>query len=365
MVTARAAPRELRRRASRATGARSSTSPGRWCSAAPASCVMAIADVVMVGRYDTEALAALSLGYAVVDAAARHRHRLHGRRHRHHRARARRRQPRRCRRSRCAACTGRSRSARVAGLLCLARRAGAAADRPGARARRRRRRGRADVRARHALPDRLRRRELLSRGHRPAAAGPRRDGRRQRAERRAQLADDRRPPRRSRRWAPRARRSPPRSPALAMVAGLLVWMLRLPEFAPWRGRLRLWGPGGWRGRRRDAPDRLRRRRRLLLRDRRLRQRSPRRRACSAPTALAAYTILHNIEAHGLHDRARRLGRRPRCGSARPPAPATAAEARFAGLAGARRRDGPRRRCSASRSSPPRRRSSASTAPTRR
>jgi MATE family multidrug resistance protein len=33
---------------------------------------------------------------------------------------------------------------------------------------------------------------------------------------------------------------------LVMVAGLLVWMLRLPEFDPWRGRLRgLWGPGGW------------------------------------------------------------------------------------------------------------------------
>ncbi len=31
----------------------------------------------------------------------------------------------------------------------------------------------------------------------------------------------------------------------AMVAGLVIWMLRLPEFAPWRGRLRLWGPGGW------------------------------------------------------------------------------------------------------------------------
>ncbi len=30
-----------------------------------------------------------------------------------------------------------------------------------------------------------------------------------------------------------------------MVAGLLVWMLRLPEFAPFRGRLQLWGPGGW------------------------------------------------------------------------------------------------------------------------
>lgn len=32
----------------------------------------------------------------------------------------------------------------------------------------------------------------------------------------------------------------------AMVAGLLVWMLRLPEFAPFRSRIHgLWGPGGW------------------------------------------------------------------------------------------------------------------------
>ncbi len=33
----------------------------------------------------------------------------------------------------------------------------------------------------------------------------------------------------------------------AMCAGLVLWMLRLPEFAPHRGRRRrLWGPGGWR-----------------------------------------------------------------------------------------------------------------------
>lgn len=32
---------------------------------------------------------------------------------------------------------------------------------------------------------------------------------------------------------------------LVMVAGFLVWLLRLPEFAPYRGRFRLWGPGGW------------------------------------------------------------------------------------------------------------------------
>jgi MATE family, multidrug efflux pump len=33
---------------------------------------------------------------------------------------------------------------------------------------------------------------------------------------------------------------------LVMVVGLVAWMLRLPEFAPWRGRaVTLWGPGGW------------------------------------------------------------------------------------------------------------------------
>jgi MATE family multidrug resistance protein len=32
---------------------------------------------------------------------------------------------------------------------------------------------------------------------------------------------------------------------LVMVVGLVAWMLHLPEFARWRGRLTLWGPGGW------------------------------------------------------------------------------------------------------------------------
>lgn len=30
-----------------------------------------------------------------------------------------------------------------------------------------------------------------------------------------------------------------------MIAGFLGWLLRLPEFAPFRGSFRLWGPGGW------------------------------------------------------------------------------------------------------------------------
>lgn len=32
---------------------------------------------------------------------------------------------------------------------------------------------------------------------------------------------------------------------LVMVVAFLSWLLRLPEFAPYRGRFRLWGPGGW------------------------------------------------------------------------------------------------------------------------
>lgn len=32
---------------------------------------------------------------------------------------------------------------------------------------------------------------------------------------------------------------------LVMLAGFLFWLFRLPEFAPYRGRFRLWGPGGW------------------------------------------------------------------------------------------------------------------------
>lgn len=31
----------------------------------------------------------------------------------------------------------------------------------------------------------------------------------------------------------------------AMVVGLVLWMVRLPEFAAFRGAFRLWGPGGW------------------------------------------------------------------------------------------------------------------------
>jgi MATE family multidrug resistance protein len=118
---------------------------------------------------------------------------------------------------------------------------------------------------------------------------------------------------------------------LVMVAGLLVWMLRLPEFAPWRGRLTLWGPGGW-----GAGVEMRRigfaggaayffetvafaglaQAAGLL----------------GASALAAYTILHNIEALvfmialGVSvGTAVRIGQAAGAGDV--------AEARFAGLAG--------------------------------
>lgn len=81
----------------------------------------------------------------------------------------------------------------------------------------------------------------------------------------------------------------------AMVAGLLVWMLRLPEFAPWRGRLTLWGPGGW-----DAGVEMRRIGFAggaayffeTVAFAALAQAA----GLLGATALAAYTILHNIEA---------------------------------------------------------------------
>ena len=78
-------------------------------------------------------------------------------------------------------------------------------------------------------------------------------------------------------------------------AGLLVWMLRLPEFAPWRGPLRLWGPGGW-----AAGAEMRRIGFAggaayffeTVAFATLAQAA----GLLGATALAAYTILHNIEA---------------------------------------------------------------------
>ena len=82
----------------------------------------------------------------------------------------------------------------------------------------------------------------------------------------------------------------------AMCVGLVVWMLRLPEFAPHRGaRRRLWGPGGWR-----AGAEMRR---IGLAGgaayffetfafATLAQAA----GLIGATALAAYTVLHNIEA---------------------------------------------------------------------
>jgi len=82
----------------------------------------------------------------------------------------------------------------------------------------------------------------------------------------------------------------------AMCLGLVVWMLRLPEFAPHRGAARrLWGPGGWR-----AGAEMRR---IGLAGgaayffetfafATLAQAA----GLIGATALAAYTVLHNIEA---------------------------------------------------------------------
>jgi len=118
---------------------------------------------------------------------------------------------------------------------------------------------------------------------------------------------------------------------LAMVAGLLYWMLRLPEFAPWRGRFGLWGPGGW-----GAGVEMRRIGFAggaayffeTLAFASLAQAA----GLLGASALAAYTILHNIEALvfmtalGLSvATAVRIGRAAGAGDA--------AEARFAGFAG--------------------------------
>ncbi len=82
---------------------------------------------------------------------------------------------------------------------------------------------------------------------------------------------------------------------VVMAVGLLWWMLRLPEFSGWAGRgLRLWGPGGWRAGREM--------RRIGLAGgaayffetfafAALAQTA----GLIGATALAAYTILHNIE----------------------------------------------------------------------
>ncbi len=117
----------------------------------------------------------------------------------------------------------------------------------------------------------------------------------------------------------------------AMVAGLLVWMLRLPEFAPWRGVWRLWGPGGW-----AAGAEMRRIGFAggaayffeTVAFAALAQAA----GLLGATALAAYTILHNIEAMvfmvalGVSvATAVRIGQAAGAGDR--------AEARFAGLAG--------------------------------
>jgi MATE family multidrug resistance protein len=119
---------------------------------------------------------------------------------------------------------------------------------------------------------------------------------------------------------------------LVMAVGLLVWMLRLPEFAALRGSpLTLWGPGGWR-----AGAEMRRIGLAggaayffeSLAFATLAQAA----GLLGPTPLAAYTILHNIEALvfmvalGLS-----VGTAVRVGQAA--GAGDPGEARFAGIAG--------------------------------
>ena len=257
--------------------------------------LMSTADVVMVGRYDTLALAELSLGTAVFIPVL------------------------------------------VAGIGCLvgvvsvtARGAGAGGvdlpavalrglwwatlvgavamlpillgepalrligQEPGARGRRRR--GRAHAGGGGAVPARLHRGQLLSRGHGANQARAGGDGVGERRQHRAELAADRRQLGRAGNGRPKAPRSRRRWRAWRCASRSWLWMLRLPEFATHRGRpRRLWGPGGWR-----AGAEMRR---IGLAGgaayffetfafASLAQAA----GLIGATALAAYTVLHNIEA---------------------------------------------------------------------
>ena len=82
----------------------------------------------------------------------------------------------------------------------------------------------------------------------------------------------------------------------AMAAGLVLWMLRLPEFARWRAhRFRLWGPGGW-----PAGAEMRRigtaGGAALLFETFAFASLAQAAGLLGTTPLAAYTILHNVEA---------------------------------------------------------------------
>ena len=253
--------------------------------------VMAMADVVMVGRYDTGALAELSLGYAVfipplvaglgcmvgiVSTAAR---------------------------GRGAGDPARGIALRglrwsllvgaVAGLLSR-RRADAAADRPRARLVA----GGGAV-ARAFAPGALFQIVFAAASFYLEGTGRMRPGLvamivGEPAQRRAQLAADRRPPRAPALGAEGAALASTLARPV-MAAGLLVWMLRSRSSRRGARRVTLWGPGGW-----PAGAEMRRigvaggaayffetfafaslaQAAGLL----------------GPTPLAAYTILHNVEA---------------------------------------------------------------------
>lgn len=119
---------------------------------------------------------------------------------------------------------------------------------------------------------------------------------------------------------------------LVMIAGFLVWLLRLPEFAPFRGRARPWGPGGW-----AAGAEMRRIGMAggasFLFETMAFATMAQAAGLLGDTPLAAYSILHNVEttvfmiALGLS-----VGAAVRIGQAA--GARDRAEARFSGIAGA-------------------------------
>ena len=217
------------------------------------------------------------------------------------------------------------------------------------------------VRAGRPLPDRLRRRGLLSRRHRPDPARPRGDGGGKRPQRHPQLADDRRQSRLSRRWAPRARRSPRRSRAApcsrtALLDASLARVRPVARPVPAVGTGRLGGRATRCGgsaspaappisSRRSPSPRWRRRRAFSAprRSRPTRSSTISRRWSSwSALGISVATAVRIGQAAGAGDRARGPLRRARR---------------------ARRRDGRSSACSGSACSPSRRPSSASTART--
>lgn len=79
-----------------------------------------------------------------------------------------------------------------------------------------------------------------------------------------------------------------------MIVGFIGWLLRLPEFAPYRGRFRLWGPGGWRAGAEMRRIGLAGGAAYFLETMAFATMAQAA-GLLGPTPLAAYSILHNIE----------------------------------------------------------------------